>query len=265
MSPVDNRVRVPACPSGPVICLLVASLFFVAAPVVKCGDASDMPLSLCMRGGFNNEPFWVASSLALTADGKPDHWYLDPGALEEVSWMLSEPEKGGCVRFGVVIDYIEHDHLRDSVEDAVETADTILEGVVVAVLPGLFQGGIPGRLYGVRPLQLIKGEPTSGRLYFFFLRAGLVPLGEKIVCAQDARFPEPAAGSRVLLLSDNRNGPDLEFVDIEQPEDIVVENLDGSVWIAQGLRSGRPELASLPFESIVAEFDAVLAAQLAQP
>ncbi|HTR03212.1 MAG TPA: hypothetical protein VMN82_08455 [Thermoanaerobaculia bacterium] len=235
-----------------------------AATASAADDAAGIPTGLCGRDGINGEPFWVASSVLLTPEGKPDRRFVGPGSIGSVEWVLQEPEKNGCVRFGaVIIDYVAHDHERGSVEDAVETASTILEGVVEAASPGFFEGGTPGQLYRVLPLRLMKGEAAPDR-YYFFLRAGRVPVGTKSVCAQDAALPDPAIGSRVLLLADSRNGPNLEYIDVEEPEDIVVENPGGTVWIAKRLLTGRPELASLSFDDVVAEFDEVLAAQAAQ-
>jgi hypothetical protein len=100
---------------------------------------------------------------------------------------------------------------------------------------------------------VLKGE-LDRDAYFFFLPLGRVPLGSKTVCEVNRTHPvEPGLGLRVLLMTDSWAGPEKEFLDLEQLEDIVIERTDGSAAVAAGLVKREPDLENVTFDEFVGE------------
>ena len=234
------------------------ALALLGDPDRKFVDVAGMPTRICSGAVERDQPIWVASTSALDGTGRPDPMQLDAGGVNDLDWMLKEPEVNGCAEVGpAIFDGIAHDHDRGTLDGAAETATSILEGVVDGVAPGFFLG-VAGQLYRVSPRRALKGDLNRDS-YFFFLPIGRVPLGSKTLCAIDPNYPvAPGLGLRVLLMIDSLNGVLQEFFDLERPEDIVIERMDGTAAIAAGLARRQPDYANVTFDEFVAEIQARL-------
>jgi hypothetical protein len=114
--------------------------------------------------------------------------------------LLERPPVAGCIPDG------EHHYdrvnvpVRDSLDVAISTAATIIEGVVDGREYG-FHGGEPGQLLRLADLEILHGNPSRAEHLFIFLPVGRFSVGPHQICKTDARYAsEPAMGDRVVVL-----------------------------------------------------------------
>ena len=120
--------------------------------------------------------------------------------------------------------------------------------------------GVPGQLYRIDLLRTLKGTSRRG-FYFVFLPIGTVRLGSRTICKTDPQFPvEPTLGKRVLIFTSSLGGAERELVEIYEPEDIVIERVDGTAAVAPRLALKQSTVTSSPFADTVSYIEKHLAA-----
>jgi len=204
------------------------------------------------------QPIWVSASVALDQHGKPAT-ELDAAAKALLTASLETPVQDGCIREGqTIFDPVADNRDRSSLESTVNSATLVFEGRISGIEPGFF-GGVAGQLYRVDVEKTLKG-PNNRGFYYFFLQVGRIPVGKEYICKTSRLFPTPPQFNNHVVVSTNSfGGSDRELIEIYEPEDLIIENADGTAAIASTLTDTEPQLSGATFSDVVLRVQARLA------
>ena len=209
--------------------LLVASSAAAADAGGGVAGPAPMPTELYM-GPDSPLPVWVDASAVFDEHGNLRSELFGDEATD-LARQLGESGES-CLEFeNAHISYAQPPP-RGSLDQAVEHSRTRLLAEVTNKAFGIYSGFIPGQLLQVVPLKAF-GEPLPAKHYYFFIPMGRFPLGQRLICKQDASYAEPpeVGGKVFLFIAGVPRGRDENLLVVYGPGDIVPVGRDGSLWL----------------------------------
>src|SRR5258706_10494079 len=123
------------------VCLLASITASVHAGQAGRADEADMPTVMIDPG--SGHAAWVDQSLAVGASGRANEETFNQSEAAIINDLLQEIPEGGCVHADYSPPNFVFAPARDTIEDAIRTADVIIRGRITGKSLG-FHAGIPG-------------------------------------------------------------------------------------------------------------------------
>jgi hypothetical protein len=216
-----------------------------AATLAVAGGGDSMPQVLYSTRPEIEYPVWVAAEAALDPDGTVNRALFPEWAAKDIETNFGVEPVDGCIPIGAAYEQFGiAPPARDTVRAAARNVAFALHGRVTGKSYG-FHTGIPGQLLEIEPIELLKGGPENLAVYYAFFPVGNVPLGDRIYCKSDHRFPyTPEIGDELLVTDPWRARKDDRFIETWGPEGLIVIESDGSVHLPKHMKLGEDEEAA---------------------
>jgi len=183
----------------------------MAAPVVP----KPMPTVLKEIVHGSEVLQFVSASHAIKPSGEIDEMLFPSPTSTMLQSLLERPAVDGCIPDEEYIyDYVGIP-FRETLDEAVGTAERVFEGVVDGREYG-FHGGEPGQLLRVSEVKALRGDMADVEALFVFVPVGRFEVDGKVICKTDRRYASPPAiGDRVIVfqLPGMLNGQFVELID----------------------------------------------------
>jgi hypothetical protein len=224
------------------------SLFLVALGTSQTGGS--MPRTL--RGDGNSTvPVWVSAAESIGKNGNLNPALFVEAELAGIQAMLTLEPINGCIPVGPIInEYFPRSRDRQSLQNSLRTAEMVVAGTVTGIEPG-FYAGEPGSLVRIKRTELLKGQ-TREALFYVFIPVGRIPVGSKVLCKTDPAYPVAIRlGQDVLFLGPSPMGPDRRIVPLENADDLLLQQPDGTLRLPKQFLASDPSLSSISATSLV--------------
>lgn len=217
--------------------VLLASVL-IAALAATAGKNVVHPMPTIIKEVVHGDDAvqFVSASETLTPTGEPRPDRFAPAVAEMIQGILNQAPEDGCIRYGEVwIDRVNVP-LRESVDDAVGSADYIVEGVVTGRQFG-FRAGEPGQLIRLSQLNAVRGTSAPRSELFVFYPVATFSVGSHVICKTDWRYgAAPADGDRLVVFA-LPNQTFGQFVDIVDEAGLITVRKDGALLLPKRLEN----------------------------
>ena len=177
---------------------------------------------LTRASGVTPYPMWVSIEAA-APDGETlvEQWFWR-SSLRAHEYFMSRPEEPetGCTI--VDIHYDAYGAL-ESPEDAKLVARVRVIHAEVG-----FGWGSPGTLFRGEVIEILKAQEAhqDRQILDFFAPMGRIPIGGRVLCPRDSRFPDLRVGDEAILLADEVFARDEPMISIGDGGILAIRNGD---------------------------------------
>lgn len=218
---------------------LILSMFLATAwPWPAFGVEEPEPIMYVTREtlGVTSIPRWVSADAAFVGHSMVEELFSNNGRRHIMASFNYPPEpETGCYPGGGMFDVY-------GLLEWPETAQMIVRVRIVHAVPG-FGWGSPGTLFRSELIEVLKAGPAgheNRKIFDFYTSRGQVPVGDKLICPRDSRFPDLRVGDEAVLLIHELYGAGETLVSIGEggvlgiregeliPEGEVFERIVGS-------------------------------------
>lgn len=205
------------------------------------GRAEAEPMPEVLHTEFDRSigieaPRWVSLEAAVGADGELIEERFHPNALVSLRSLLARPAEHGCIRQGAIYDDLVNPPDWTTVAKLVRNSALLVRGKVTGTAFG-FQGGMPGQLIRLEPIEYLRGDSQPVESFYFFVPVGTFGIGGKVICKTDPRYAEvPDVGDEVLVAEQHRRRPAESFIHTHLAPGLVTLHHDGTLSLPQAFR-----------------------------